>query len=1028
MVAYSLDREVERSYHAPLTLAFTGYAKAEAPPNRRNTNDTTDAGRSSRRERPSTNDVGAERLQPRRFHPRREQTTRNGDNSLTYGAQRRNFLLDFVRYVADQTDLPKTWDEFRELYSLFRASDVSAPVGLAPASASAWMHREDIMHRVAGNHVIFTTRLEEFRGTAHTGRPRGMASALILAGNREYLARNKKGIIVDDLQRRILNANPDFNMDEDGFIRIPVSKTKTRVQFYVNNHGNETWHLARPPYLGAGNPAVSIIGRRGESSRTEVELEPDNAQFYELMVNPKHHGYVRLYVIFFFREDFVICRYISLKFEDAEIAKDVAEMKPVAPYVKKPRKRISELMSVRTNIVRGVAPRKFDPGRFPVKLPQYNIPQAVLDMAETNACRNQNVTLMPDNHQNTFSLLLHLEEIQMWSDIRQYDMKNAQLQQVGSYLTLEVPGLAEKRPSVLYGDKIYVRLAGQSVAREYEGYVWRVQKEEVYLKFSPTFVNNIWIAGMLLDVRFTFCRTPLRRQHLAISKLNDVSPELRFPEVAPSAPLTLKAISQVNTRLNAEQMQAVKYVANHANQGVPYLIWGPPGTGKTSVLVEAIIQTARLNPRARILAMAPSNSAADQIVERLDKIFRPSEMYRLNAYKRSKEDVSAVAMEYSTYNEKDGVFELPEPKFIEAKRVVVCTLISAGYLVALGIPRGHFTKWFVDEAGQATEPEFWIGLSGLIDTKNPTSQLCIAGDPKQLGPILRSRDAIQLGLAKSFLERLTECPLYQSDKERNATPSGYNPHVVTMLTRNYRSHPAIIDLPSKRFYNGILEASADVLERESLCKWEGLPTKGFPIMFHAVQGKDEREGDSPSWFNRDEAAIVAKYISKLRDARGGLGIDTSQIGVIAPYRKQVQRIRALLKGKGHIGVKTVAVEEFQGQERRIIIISTVRSTLDFVDHDTKFNLGFLRNPKRFNVAITRAKALLIIIGNPVVLQDDPNWAALINFCRDNTAVCGDDPGPRAGTRPPSPGEMRSRTVSNEESADVFDDPEWNWVD
>jgi hypothetical protein len=153
---------------------------------------------------------------------------------------------------------------------------------------------------------------------------------------------------------------------------------------------------------------------------------------------------------------------------------------------------------------------------------------------------------------------------------------------------------------------------------------------------------------------------------------------------------------------------------------------------------------------------------------------------------------------------------------------------------------------------------------------------------------------------------------------------------------------------------------------DSFLAWDGLPNKQFPLIFHGIHGKDQREGNSPSWFNIDEATLVRQYIVKLQEYRRyritmpeiGTIVDKRCIniciGVVTPYRKQVEKIRSLLAGRGLDGVQVGSVEEFQGQEKKVIIVSTVRSNDQFVQFDCEHNLGFVKNPKRFNVAITRA--------------------------------------------------------------------------
>jgi len=326
---------------------------------------------------------------------------------------------------------------------------------------------------------------------------------------------------------------------------------------------------------------------------------------------------------------------------------------------------------------------------------------------------------------------------------------------------------------------------------------------------------------------------------------------------------------------------------------------------------------------------------------------------------------------------------------------------------------------FLDEGGYALEPEALIPFA-----ERGGAARIIAGDPMQLGPIVRSR-ATSFGLAMSLLERLCKMPLYAPSEEYKLT-QGHNPQVITKLVRNYRSHPAIISLPSKLFYRNQLIAQADVADRSSLCGWAQLPavkfwaqqaaaellegetiitpsspppnvdecasvtamrSREFPLIFHGVVGLDIREASSPSFFNVAECALVREYIVNLkRDC----GLSDDSFGVVTPYRKQVQKIRQLLRSSNLDNIKVGSVEEFQGQERKVIIISCVRSSTEHLSYDAKYNLGFVGNPKRFNVAITRARHLVIVIGNPHVLQTDRYWKDFILYCKEKHGNDGCD--------------------------------------
>jgi len=252
------------------------------------------------------------------------------------------------------------------------------------------------------------------------------------------------------------------------------------------------------------------------------------------------------------------------------------------------------------------------------------------------------------------------------------------------------------------------------------------------------------------------------------------------------------------------------------------------------------------------------------------------------------------------------------------------------------------------------------------------TNVILSGDPKQLGPVVRSDLALNLKLGVSYLDRLCEMNLYDETQMNGIT--------VVKLVKNFRSHNTILSYPNEKFYKGELQPCADPVITTSCLRWDGLSTPGVPIIFHAMQGKDEREATSPSFFNVPEAAEVKAYVQALKQDRR-LALKDEHIGVITPYNSQARKIRTLLQNRkvGANGVKVGSVEEFQGQERRVIIISTVRSSMEFVISDIRHSLGFVANPRRFNVAVTRAQALLIVIGDPRVLSLDPLWRGFLNY-------------------------------------------------
>ncbi|KAM4734595.1 RNA helicase Mov10l1 [Anableps anableps] len=423
------------------------------------------------------------------------------------------------------------------------------------------------------------------------------------------------------------------------------------------------------------------------------------------------------------------------------------------------------------------------------------------------------------------------------------------------------------------------------------------------------------------------------------------------------------------------EKEAVKRILEGECRPVPYVLFGPPGTGKTITLIETILQVYHFLPSSRVLVCTPSNSAADLICIRLhySGFLHTASLARVNASCRENESIPEVLHSYSRAGE--------DIRHAAFHRIVVSTCSSAGMFHNIGIQVGHFTHVFLDEAGQATEPESLIPISLISESDG---QIVLAGDPCQLGPIVKSKLAMAFGLGVSLLERLMANPLYTKQDW------GYNPKLVTKLIYNYRSHEALLTLPSRLFYKGELcfKAQRDIVD--SLCQWKNLPKKDFPLFFHGVRGTEMREGSNPSWFNPVEAVQVMLYCCQLAKKLYN-PVHPSDIGIIAPYRKQCEKIRVLLGKVGLSDIKVGSVEEFQGQEFLVIILSTVRSNESVESDDLQSSLGFLANPKRFNVAVTRPKALLIIVGNPHILIRDSCFRALLQYCFSNGAYLGCDP-------------------------------------
>uniref|UniRef100_A0AAY4B674 RNA helicase n=1 Tax=Denticeps clupeoides TaxID=299321 RepID=A0AAY4B674_9TELE len=642
--------------------------------------------------------------------------------------------------------------------------------------------------------------------------------------------------------------------------------------------------------------------------------------------------------------------------------------------------------------------------RVVVPLEQYNIPPHINDLvmfmnsgkgSQDNLNTLKSLLESPltfQNYTERFQLLLHLEEVQMHVDIKRYDMEDVPMERDPRnkrFLLLHVPGVAENRPSVLRGDHIWVTKWKErhlNPVPKYKGFVHRVELDPVLLHSSR--LLDGFIDKMKFNVEFTVNRLPMRLQHRAVQlAVRHNLQEVLFP--------TGWAILLFDMKLerNDEQKIAVQNIVAGVSKPAPYLVFGPPGTGKTVTIVEAIKQLERTLTSTHILACAPSNSASDLLCEKVLEHVDPHKVYRLYASSRDPKTIPEALKDNCNLVDEDFVF--PCKEVLMEYKILVTTVVTAGRLVSGGLPKNHFSHIFVDEAGHAVEPETIIGVAGLLGAEE--GLLVLAGDPKQLGPILRSPFSKRHGLETSLLERLMKHnPLYQKDGMGK-----YNSRYVTKLLLNYRSHKDILKIPNELFYEGELVPSADEIATSLYCNWEHLPKRGFPLIFHGVTGKDEREGNSPSFFNRYEIEIVVDYLKKLLQSQGKKGtsrISPKEIGIIAPYRKQVEKIRQAIRQsdkelRNFMNIKELkvgSVEEFQGQERRVIIVSAVRSNGEFIKLDEEFNIGFLKNEKRFNVAMTRAKALLIVVGNPIILKTDKTWGRFLEYCTSESGYRGYD--------------------------------------
>jgi DNA polymerase III delta prime subunit len=426
-------------------------------------------------------------------------------------------------------------------------------------------------------------------------------------------------------------------------------------------------------------------------------------------------------------------------------------------------------------------------------------------------------------------------------------------------------------------------------------------------------------------------------------------------------------VNEAAMQLNKLQMEVLFAILSGHHGQTPFILHGPPGTGKTTTLVEAVRLLLKLDGdnAVRVLVCTPSNTAADLFALMLlsTNSVTENELVRMYSLTRPVRDQNEQLRQTTCITRDDigqEVFGISPKKDLLKKKVIICTLCASSYLVS-GDFVGKFSHIIIDEAGQANEMETYIPIVGLA-TKS--TRVVLAGDHKQLGPVEKAAYLDRKHLVGSLLERFSEMEIYQNDKR-----------LICMLEDCYRSHPAIIQVPSERFYHGKLVAASPIESKSTLCQWSGLPKQHFPILWHNITSIEQQEQGGHSFSNRGELEVVVNYV---KDLLAQTNVQENEIGIISPYNFQVRLLRQAF-ASSHPNITIDCVERFQGSERRVIIVSTVR-------HD---KLGFLCSDKRFCTTITRAEELLVVVGNCNALANDASWASFLDHCFDNEAIIGE---------------------------------------
>ena len=423
--------------------------------------------------------------------------------------------------------------------------------------------------------------------------------------------------------------------------------------------------------------------------------------------------------------------------------------------------------------------------------------------------------------------------------------------------------------------------------------------------------------------------------------------------------------------LNSTQETAVNRVLCTRDVAI---VHGPPGTGKTTTLVEAIYETLHREPQ--VLVCAQSNTAVDWIAEKLvDRglnVLRIGNPTRVNdkmlsfTYERRFEahplytELWSIRKELrqlhtktrrGTYEERESIrnrisrlrdrstaleIQINADLFSSA-HVIASTLVSSNNRILAG---HRFGTLFIDEAAQALEAACWIAI-------RKADRVVLAGDHQQLPPTIKCIEAARGGLERTLMEIVV----------------ARKPETVSLLTTQYRMNEAIMRFSSDWFYNGQLQAAPEVRHR-GILDWD---TPISWIDTSEMDFKEEFVGESFGRINRQEADLLLCELEKYITRIGGQRILDERIdfGIISPYKAQVQYLRSKLRNNASLRpyrnlMSINTVDGFQGQERDVIFISLVRA-------NEEGQIGFLNDLRRMNVAITRARMKLVILGDAATL-------------------------------------------------------------
>ncbi|MCU0431345.1 MAG: AAA domain-containing protein [Cytophagaceae bacterium] len=498
-----------------------------------------------------------------------------------------------------------------------------------------------------------------------------------------------------------------------------------------------------------------------------------------------------------------------------------------------------------------------------------------------------------------------------------------------------------------------------------------------------------WISNGKIGVDVVFDDTTYKEMENALSIL--LKPEKRARDLAEilygTKEARYKEVPPVAMpQLNASQQHAVSEVLAALDIAI---IHGPPGTGKTTTLVQAI--KASLQSQGQALVCAASNTAVDVVAERLHaagikvlRIGHPSRVEEslqqltvdyqianssyaseIKSFRKRAGEYKSMAFKYkrnfgreeqqqkkllldearSLQKEAQALEEQLLKKIIDEAQVIAATLVGANHYQLSG---KRFPVVFIDEAGQALEPACWIPIL-------KADKVVLAGDHLQLPPTVKSVEAGKQGFNETLFEKaIRKLP-------RNA-----------MLQVQYRMHRDIMAFSSNKFYNGKLQAHASV-ENHRL----DIEDARGPMEFVDTAGCGFSETmENKSLRNQEEAALLLKHLKHLLQ-QGGATLTSASIGIVSPYRAQVRCLQSLIAEDAFFKtyldrMQISSVDGFQGQERDILYLSMVRC-------NERGEIGFLSDTRRMNVALTRARKKLVVIGDSATLASHPFYQDFLSY-------------------------------------------------